>query len=631
MKISSKISVLILLIFTLAFLTLVAIKLHMSAGAAQDEKLVSELTLLQGAVSTIEVEFKTQVQEWKNILLRGHNSADSEKYQSRFFEREQSVKTVATALRSSTQRPETRATLEKFMAEHQQLGKYYRSALDIFMDSDVKSPYAADTAVRGKDRAPASTLKDLSTQLSSDLEILLASQADKRTVANRKNMIGMVFWFSLLFFFAHWVTTRMVGRPLGRTLGSVNLLAAGDTDTPVAGQERKDEIGKLANAVEQFRQNILENKRLTEEQKTSFEMRELAQKELASVESQRLAARELEHQRQREQAERDAVEANDTAQRINGLLLAIDAAAKGDLYYPIPHPESDVAHDDLSRMAMSLIRLFEELQRNFRTIDSNAANLNQSAVALERLGTSILGGAAQNSEHTIKASAAAEGITEMVGSVATATDQMAISIREIAENAESAAQVAERAVNLVDSTENSVRQLVTSSADIGTVIKVITSIAEQTNLLALNATIEAARAGDAGKGFAVVANEVKELAKETARATEEIETRIASIQSDTHLAVNAIGDINQIVREISTTQTTIAAAVEEQNTTTTEIKRTVDTTVNQNTTISQVIDTVARSAVENRDSATDIQAAATELSSMAGKLQSSVSRFVSAA
>ncbi|MFK7996033.1 MAG: methyl-accepting chemotaxis protein [Granulosicoccus sp.] len=631
MKISSKISFLILFIFALAICTLVALKLHMTAQDKLDEDAVSDLSALQGAVSTMEVDFKTQVQEWKNILLRGHNRDDLEKYRSRFLERDQAVQAAAKALVFNTSQPETVALLEKFIAEHQQLGIQYRSALDAFVDSRDKSPYPADAAVRGKDRSPAKTLKKLSAQLISGLEALLVQQAEERALEDRNNMIALVICFTALFLFAHWMTTRIVGRPLGRTLGSVNLLASGEADTPVAGKERKDEIGELAIAVEQFRQNILENQRLTEEQQKSFEMREQAQKELATVESERLAARELDHQKQREQAKQDALQANETAQRINNLLLAVDAAAQGDLYYPIPHPDTDGVHDDLSRMAMSLIRLFEELRRNFTTIDSNAANLNESAVALEQLGISIMGGAAQNSEHTNKASAAAKDVTELVGSVAVATEQMATSIREIAHNAENAAQVAERAVSLVDSTETSVRQLAASSADIGTVIKVITSIAEQTNLLALNATIEAARAGDAGKGFAVVANEVKELAKETARATEEIETRIASIQSETHLAVNAIGDINHIVREISATQTTIAAAVEEQNTTTSEINCTVDTTVNQNATISQVIDKVACSAEENRESATGIQAAATELSSMAGKLQSSVSRFVHAA
>jgi len=158
-----------------------------------------------------------------------------------------------------------------------------------------------------------------------------------------------------------------------------------------------------------------------------------------------------------------------------------------------------------------------------------------------------------------------------IEAVAGAAEEMTASIREVAKSASDAARTAAGAVENAATAQTTIGNLGDSSAEIGKVVKVITSIAQQTNLLALNATIEAARAGEAGKGFAVVANEVKELAKETAKATEDISAKIEAIQSDSRGAVDAIEEITQVISQISELQTTIASAVEEQNVTTNEI------------------------------------------------------------
>ena len=180
---------------------------------------------------------------------------------------------------------------------------------------------------------------------------------------------------------------------------------------------------------------------------------------------------------------------------------------------------------------------------------------------------------------------------------------------------------------MAQTTNETVKKLGESSQEIGKVIKVITSIAQQTNLLALNATIEAARAGEAGKGFAVVANEVKELAKQTARATEEIGQKIEAIQTDAKGAVNAIEEIGAIINQINDISNSIASAVEEQTVTTSEIGRSVSEASKGVNDIAKNIGGVALAARNTTQGANDTQAAARELSQMSGRLQTVISRF----
>ena len=187
--------------------------------------------------------------------------------------------------------------------------------------------------------------------------------------------------------------------------------------------------------------------------------------------------------------------------------------------------------------------------------------------------------------------------------------------------------MAARAVTAAENTTATVAKLGDSSAEIGNVVKVITSIAEQTNLLALNATIEAARAGEAGKGFAVVANEVKELAQETAKATEDIARRVQSIQGDTTAAVAAIEEISAIVAQISDRQTTIASAVEEQTATTSEMSRSVQEAANGTGEIALNITGVATAAGSTTQALSQTRSAVDELSRMAADLRSSVATF----
>ncbi len=268
--------------------------------------------------------------------------------------------------------------------------------------------------------------------------------------------------------------------------------------------------------------------------------------------------------------------------------------------------------------------LKENLKRVLAKVADSAQTLGSASEELSANSKQMVSNAEETSTQASVVSAAAEQVSRNVQTVATGTEEMSASIREIAKNALDAAKVAAVAVKTAETANATVSKLGESSAEIGKVIKVITSIAQQTNLLALNATIEAARAGEAGKGFAVVANEVKELAKETAKATEDISQKIEAIQNDTRSAVAAIGEISGVISKINDYQNTIASAVEEQTATTNEISRNVAEAAKGSSEIAENITGVAATAKSATTGAVDSQRASEELSRMAADLQAIV-------
>jgi methyl-accepting chemotaxis protein len=271
--------------------------------------------------------------------------------------------------------------------------------------------------------------------------------------------------------------------------------------------------------------------------------------------------------------------------------------------------------------------LLARLQQLLRSVSNSAQTVSSSAEELTAVSSQMCTNADTTSSRVTVVAAASEQVTRNMQSVATASEQMTACIREIAKNAGSAARIAANAVTAAEASNSRVVKLGESSAEIGKVVKMITLIAQQTKLLALNASIEAARAGDAGKGFAVVANEVKELAKESAQATEDISEKIFAIQSDTREAATAIERISSIIGEINSYQNTIASAIEEQTATTNEISRNVAEAAKGSAEISANISDVARAASETRAGAGETRVASTELAQMASELQRLVAQF----
>jgi len=274
-----------------------------------------------------------------------------------------------------------------------------------------------------------------------------------------------------------------------------------------------------------------------------------------------------------------------------------------------------------------IYRLLTGLKTAIGQIAQNADSLASSAEQLNAVSQQVAGNSEETSTQAGVVSAAGEQVSKNIEVVATSSEEMSASIGEISKNSAEAARIAKQAVEAATATNQTIGRLGDSSTEIGNVIKLITSIAEQTNLLALNATIEAARAGEAGKGFAVVANEVKELAKDTAKATEGISHKIQAIQEDTKGAVAAIAEVGAIITQISDISTTIASAVEEQTATTNEISRNATEAARGSNEIAQNIGGVASAADSTSKGANDTLGAAKSLAEMASQLQELVGQF----
>jgi len=311
--------------------------------------------------------------------------------------------------------------------------------------------------------------------------------------------------------------------------------------------------------------------------------------------------------------------------------------------------------DEIGDLALYFNRFVEKLHGIIKVVATNVNTVASSASGLTVTATQLASGAEQTTAQSAQVAAAAEETSTNMNSMVAATEEMSTNVKtvsaaieeftssvgEVAKSAERAASVAADASQLVEASNTQIRDLGNAADQIGKVIEVIQDIAEQTNLLALNATIEAARAGESGRGFAVVATEVKELAKQTASATEDIRQRIQAIQDSTGLAVQSMGGISDVIRQVNELSRIIATAVEEQSITTKEIAQNIGHSSTAAQTVAQgvaesasasqeiarIIVDVDRAAKQAAEGASHTEASGRELSNVAEQLQTLVGQF----
>jgi methyl-accepting chemotaxis protein len=368
---------------------------------------------------------------------------------------------------------------------------------------------------------------------------------------------------------------RGIAKSMQAMTSAMRELAGGRLDVVLPGLGRRDEIGEIAGAVEAFKLKAVET--------AGREAREREERERTAAEERRRAD---EQEAMRKKAADDQIAAERRAAMLE-LAAEFEAAVGGIV-------------DTVSSAATEL--------------EAAAGTLTHTAETTQSLSTDVAAASGQASSN--------------VQSVAAATEELDASVDEIGRQVRESSTIAGQAVKEAEQTDGRIGELSQAAGRIGDVVKLITAIAEQTNLLALNATIEAARAGEAGRGFAVVAHEVKALASQTAKATDEIGTQIAGMQAATQDSVSAIKGIGTTIRKISTIAETIAAAVEEQGSVTREITRNVHQAALGTSEVATSIGKVSEGAAATGLASSQMLSAARSLSQDSSRLKTEVDRFL---
>lgn len=560
-----------------AFMAVVAIAAVMGYLGIADMGKIANLAASSYANETLGVSYLKEanidliyIDRDEKSLLLANTPEEREKFKTSIRSNEVLLEQNISKARPLIRNDEGQALLAKFDAAWNDRKQVLDKIVDMAARDRFEAKRESVTLSAGLGRQKADVADDLLTSLANQKSDLAkaAAQTTQQTYATTRNlMIVMTLGGVLLGLVLGMLTSRSITKPLTELSDAARQIALGNVTKNIEYQS-KDEVGSLADS---FRALIL----------------------------------------------------NIKAMAADAVLLA-QSSSDGKLSV---RGDASRLQGDYRNIIEGVNHTLDSVVDPLKVTAQNASALASAGEELTAVSQQMAGNAEETATQANVVSAASEQVSRNVASVASASEQMQASIREIAKNANESARVAKNAVGVAHLTNQTVTKLGESSTEIGNVIKVITSIAQQTNLLALNATIEAARAGEAGKGFAVVANEVKELAKQTANATEDIGRKVEAIQGDTQDAVKAIEEIGTIINQINDISNSIATAVEEQTVTTNEIGRSVTEAAKGVDDIAKNIGGVALAARNTTQGANDTQKAAQELSQMAARLQTVVAKF----
>lgn len=502
-------------------------------------------------VEAVEINFKKQVQEWKDTLLRGKQPDALEKYWSNFQQREAEVRNTADQLTHRIDDPEATRLVEQFLSAHVKMSEAYRRGLQEFKEHNFESS-AGDKAVAGMDRAPTELLTKAKERLLS-LAAARATEArdsEYSTTWTTTLILGVVTAAAMLAFLM--AVQMSISRPLNRVVSALSDLAQGNMANQLSGVDRRDEIGDVARALQVFKERMLDAEHLRAQQE-GFRSRSESEKKAAT---------------------------------------------------------------------QNMVNIVEtETTRVVKAVGDVALDVRRAAEEMSEFAASV-------SKDTQSVATVSEQGLVSAQTVSSAAEELTASIQEIKTQVERTAEVARQAVASGEIAANTVNSLTAAISKISDVTMLIGDIASQTNLLALNATIEAARAGEAGRGFAVVAAEVKNLASQTARSTEDINRQVAEIQSVSASAVGAMADVGARIGEIDGSTKAIQLAIEQQAAATQEIARNITETTSSARDVSSRIQNVSAGAAKVGSQATTVRQSIGEISANITELKASLVRVV---